>query len=141
MWGKPFIQVVVRPVRYTYGFMEGYDTFTVSAFPPEDRKALELLGTKSGRDSDKIAQSGLTPIASTAVAAPSFAEAELVLECRKLYFDDMDPGRFVDPTIDQNYPKKDYHRIYFGELVAVLGEPKYSDPQPPAPPEDRAPVL
>jgi hypothetical protein len=69
MWGRPFVQVVVRPSRYTYEFMEQYDTFTLGAFPEEYRDAMLLLGTKSGRDGDKIGESGLTPIASVQVAA------------------------------------------------------------------------
>ena len=121
MWGKPFAQVVVRPGRYTRRFMEQYDSFTLCAFPEEHRKAVQLLGTRSGRDGDKIAASKLTPVASSTVAAPCFAEAELVLECRKMYWQDMDPANFVDPAIEKNYPKKDYHRIYFGEIVAVSG--------------------
>jgi flavin reductase (DIM6/NTAB) family NADH-FMN oxidoreductase RutF len=126
MWDKPFVQVVVRPVRYTYQFMERYDTFTLCAFPETYRKALNLLGTKSGRDGDKIAEAGLTPIASTQVAAPGFAEAALVLECRKMYWDDFEPARFLTPEIERNYPQKDYHRIYFGAIVALFGDESYA---------------
>ena len=36
-----------------------------------------------------------------------------------------DPARFLDPTIDRNYPDKDYHRMYFGEIVTVAGTAKY----------------
>jgi flavin reductase (DIM6/NTAB) family NADH-FMN oxidoreductase RutF len=82
MWGKPFAQVVVRPVRYTFEFMEQYDSFTLCAFPAEYRQTLLMLGTKSGRDGDKIAESGLTPVVSANVAAPGFAEAELIVELR-----------------------------------------------------------
>ena len=121
MWSKPFAQVVVRPGRYTLEFMAQYDTFTLCAFPEAHRGAVQLLGSKSGRDGDKIAESGLTPSASTVVAAPCFVEAELVIECRKIYRQDMDPSNFLDPTIDANYPQKDYHRVYFGEIVAVSG--------------------
>jgi flavin reductase (DIM6/NTAB) family NADH-FMN oxidoreductase RutF len=121
MWNRPFAQVVVRPTRYTYEFMEQFDSFTLCAFPEKFRKAVQLLGSKSGRDGDKIAASGLTPAAAAAVAAPAFAEAELVIECRKLYWDDLAPRHFVDGAIGKNYPKKDYHRIYFGEIVAVSG--------------------
>lgn len=121
MWAKPFVQVVVRPTRYTREFMEKYDTFTLCAFPEQQRKALQLLGTKSGRDGDKISESGLTAVASDVVAAPCFAEAELVIECRKMYWQDMEPGNFLDPAIQKNYPHKDYHRIYFGEIEAVCG--------------------
>lgn len=120
MWSVPFVQVVVRPTRHTYGFIEQYATFTLCAFPPAYARAVQLLGTKSGRDGNKIVEAKLTPVASTQVAAPSFAEAELVLECRKMYWDDLNPAHFLDPRIETKYPHKDYHRIYFGEIVAVL---------------------
>ena len=126
MWGNPLAMVVVRPQRYTYEFIERYDTFTLSALPMQLRPALELLGTKSGRDGDKIAEAGLTPVASTEVAAPGFEEAELIIECRKTYWDDIDPAHFVDASIDKVYPKKDYHRMYFGAIVAVSGENAYA---------------
>ena len=122
MWGKPFAQVVVRPGRYTREFMEQYNTFTLCAFPEEHREAVQLLGTKSGRDGDKIAESGLTPEPSCAVAAPCFAEAELAVECRKMYWQDMDPRGFVDKTIQDNYAANDYHRVYFGEILSAYCE-------------------
>jgi len=121
MWGKPFAHVVVRPSRYTHEFMEKYDTFTICAFPEKYRKAVKLLGTKSGRNSDKIAESGLTPIASMKIAAPGFDEAELILECRKIYRDKVDPRGFLDKNIDKNYPLKDYHSIFYGKVLAVFG--------------------
>ena len=125
MWNKPFAQVVVRPTRYTFEFMEQYDTFTLCAFPMQYHDALNLLGTRSGRDGDKIAAAGLTPVAASSVAAPAFVEAELVVECRKQYWDDMDPSRFIADDIARHYSLKDYHRIYFGEILAVLGTEKY----------------
>lgn len=126
MWGQPFAQVVVRPIRYTFEFMEQYSTFTLCAFTERCRKALQLLGTKSGRDGDKIAEAGLTPVASTQVAAPGFAEAELIVECRKIYWDDLSPANFLDPDIEGHYPDRHYHRIYFGQVVAIYGESLYS---------------
>ncbi len=125
MWGRPFAQVVVRPTRYTYEFMERYDTFTLCAFAEKYRQALQLLGTRSGRAGDKIAEAGLTPLASTVVSAPGFAEAELIIECRKSYWDDLDATHFLEAFIARNYTQKDYHRIYFGEIVAVAGEGAY----------------
>jgi flavin reductase (DIM6/NTAB) family NADH-FMN oxidoreductase RutF len=126
MWGKPFVQVVVRPTRYTYEFMTTYDTFTLCGFPKKYQRIMELLGTKSGRDGDKIAEARITPIAASQVAAPGFAEAELIVECRKMYWDDFDPKHFLNPAIENNYPLKDYHRMYFGEIVAISGERTYS---------------
>ena len=126
MWNRPFAQVVVRPVRYTYEFIEQYDTFTLCAFPANYHKALSLLGTKSGRDGDKIKEAQLTAVKAKRASAPAFAEADLVIECRKMYWQDFDPKNFLDPKIDQNYPRKDYHRMIFGEIIAVEGIDKYA---------------
>lgn len=126
MWNRPFVQVVVRPVRYTHAFMEHYDTFTLCAFPKAYHQALSLLGTKSGRDGDKIAEAGLTAIPSNCVSAPGYAEAELIIACKKIYWQDFDPTHFLKPEIDRNYPEKDYHRIYYGEILAVTGADKFT---------------
>jgi flavin reductase (DIM6/NTAB) family NADH-FMN oxidoreductase RutF len=119
IWNKMFFQVFVRPTRHTYEFMERYDTFTLNAFEPKYKQALSILGSKSGRDGDKIALAGLTPMASREVAAPCFREASLVIECRKMYWQDIDNTHFLDSSIEGNYAKKDYHRVYFGEIVHV----------------------
>ena len=124
MWGRPVAQVVVRPTRYTFGFMNEYDSFTLTAFPAEYKKALSLLGSKSGRDGDKIAESGLTPMASHIVTSPTFAEAKLSIECKKIYWQDMAPEKFVDPSIDDLY-QNDYHRFYLGEIVQIFGTEEY----------------
>ncbi len=125
MWGKPFIQVVVRPQRYTFEFMEKYSTFTVSVLPLQYREAMQIIGSKSGRDSDKVKESGLTVVNSEIVEAPAFKEAELVFECKKNYWQDMDSSHFLDNAILDKYAAKDYHRIYFGEILAVYGESYY----------------
>ena len=121
IWNRPFVQVVVRPQRYTFEFMEKYPSFSLCAFPDDCRTALNLLGTKSGRDGNKIVESGLKPIAAAVIAAPIFEQAELAIECRKLYWQDFDPTHFLDPGIVKNYPDQDYHRIYFGEIMAISG--------------------
>jgi len=125
MWGLPFVQVVVRPVRYTFQFIEKYDTFTVCAFSETYAPALHLLGNKSGRDGDKISESGLTPIPSLKVAAPGYEQAALILECKKLFWEDMDKEKFLDPRLEKKYPSKDYHRMYYGEILSIQGEDLY----------------
>lgn len=120
MWSRPFAQVVVRPQRYTRRYIDRSDSFTLCAFPEKYRKDLQTLGTLSGRDGDKLSKTALTLKPSRNVAAPSYCEANLVLECRKIYYQDMDPRGFVDGTIQANYAAKDYHRIYFGEIMCVL---------------------
>lgn len=125
LWDKPVAQIVVRPHRYTFEFLEQYPTFTLCAFPPSYHAALDMLGSVSGRDADKLGDAKLTPRKAAAVAAPVFAEAELALECRKLYWQDMDPEHFLDPAIAKHYPRRDYHRFYVGEIVAASGTPAY----------------
>ncbi len=120
MWHKPMAMIVVRPTRHTFQFCEGYDTFTLCAFGEQHRAALKLCGSRSGRDTDKVAATGLHPVASTRIAAPGFDEASLILECRKIYHSDFNPGAFLDPAIEENYPKRDYHRMYFGEILAAF---------------------
>ena len=122
IWNKPFVQVVVRPTRYTYSFMQKYPDFTVCAFSEEYRKALKLLGSKSGRKMDKISTSKLTPIRSQIVSAPSFAEANLVLECQKMYQASFIPDNFLDPDIAKCYSTNDYHTSYFGEILKIYGD-------------------
>jgi flavin reductase (DIM6/NTAB) family NADH-FMN oxidoreductase RutF len=121
MWNKPFAQVVVRPSRHTFGFLERGSDFTLCAFPPSYRDALSLCGTKSGREMDKVQAAGLTPRASSVVCAPGYEEAEMILECRIIYRDEFDPKRFLDPEIESHYNGRDYHHIYFGEVLAAEG--------------------
>jgi len=125
MWSKPFAFVAVRHSRFTFEFMEQYDSFTLTAFPEEYHDALSLLGTKSGRDGDKIAESGLTPMASAIIAAPCFEEAELVIECEKMYANDLNPAHFLDNTIKKHYPNDHYHRIYYGHILHAAGTDAY----------------
>ena len=122
IWNRPFVQVVVRPTRYTFEFIQTYPDFTVCAFPQTYHKALALLGAKSGRDGDKIAESGLTPVKSSLASAPAFAEANLVFECRKVYTDVFRPAQFLDPKIEDDYSNNDYHHIFYGEILSVSGD-------------------
>ena len=119
LWGKPVATVYIRPQRYTLEFVEREDYFTLSFFGEEHRKALALCGSKSGRDMDKVKECGFT--VATAEGAPYFEEADLVLVCKKAYWQDMDPTHFLDGEIDGKwYPEKYYHRIFIGEIVEVL---------------------
>ena len=123
MWNKPVANCVIRPQRYTYEFMEEADYYTFSVLSEEHRKALNLLGTKSGRDGDKIKESGLTlfDVDGFDGKVAAFEEADIIMTCKKLYYQDINPDNFEDKTLEEkNYPKKDYHRMYFGEIVSCL---------------------
>jgi flavin reductase (DIM6/NTAB) family NADH-FMN oxidoreductase RutF len=127
MWARPLAMIVVRPTRYTYTFFQKYRDFTLSQFPAGFADKLNYIGSHSGRDVDKIRQTGLRPIASERVAAPGFEQAELILECRTMYFSDFDPRHFLADHIEANYPDKDYHRMFFGEILAAFGAARYQE--------------
>ncbi len=117
MWNVPVAFAVIRPNRYTYEFVENRDTLTLSFFGEECRKALSLCGSKSGRDTDKVRESGLTPWFCES-GAPAFEEAQTVLECRKLYSQMMTPEAFIDKfIIDKWYGDGNFHRLYALEII------------------------
>ena len=117
LWNKPVAFVFIRPQRYTYGFTEQNEGMTLSFFTEDYRDALKLCGRVSGRDCDKIAETGLTPMLLGERAA--FAEARMVMSCRKLYADDLKESAFVDPALLDNYRAKDYHRMYIVEIEGI----------------------
>ena len=90
LWSRPVATVYVKPCRYTHEFMENNDYFTVSFFPEKYREDLGILGSRSGRDGDKVALTSLTPKAGEQWV--SFEEAEHVLVCRKIYRQAMAAG-------------------------------------------------
>ena len=115
LWGRNVSFVFVRKSRHTYGFMENSGSYSLSFFTEKHRFALNYCGTHSGRDVDKAKEAGITPFPVDGTVA--FEEARLVVTCRKIYFQDIDPERFLDRTIARNYPDGDYHRMYVGEIV------------------------
>jgi flavin reductase (DIM6/NTAB) family NADH-FMN oxidoreductase RutF len=119
IWQRPVVTVLVRPPRYTHEFMDEFESFSVSFYDKKYRKALNILGTKSGRDTDKIALSELTPTFVDGV--PTFKEAYLTVIARKIYRGQLESVGFLVPSVDTEfYPEKDYHTVYFAELVKTV---------------------
>ncbi len=119
LWGYPTSVIYLRPQRYTKEFLDREDLYTLSFFPPEYKEKLAYLGTHSGRDEDKVAKTGLTPVFGDGCVW--FAEAELVLVCRKLYRAPLVPEAFLDPgIIETHYPERDFHEEYVGEIIKVM---------------------
>ena len=117
----PTCTVYVRPTRHTKQFMDAEPFFTVNVLPKEKRRALGFLGSKSGRDvPDKICAAGLTPVFEDGTV--HVAEARLVLVCKKLYAAPLVEEGFVasEELVESNYPKRDFHTMYIGEVVRVL---------------------
>jgi flavin reductase (DIM6/NTAB) family NADH-FMN oxidoreductase RutF len=119
LWSKPVATVYVRPTRYTLEFLDREKTFSLSVLGEEHHAALNYCGSHSGRGGEKIKAAGLTTMFED--GTPYFREAKTVLVCRKLYRQDFDPACFADKSLDAaNYPKKDYHIMFVGEIQKVL---------------------
>lgn len=119
LWGKDTATVYVRESRYTKGLMDKEDHFSLCFFGGKQKEALAFCGSKSGRDYDKVKETGLTPVYDE--AAPYFKEATLVLICRKEARMAFDESCFTDKTImPKMYSDHDMHHIYFGEIEKVL---------------------
>lgn len=119
LWRRNTFTVYVRPSRFTYHFLTKQDHFTISYFPKSFHDKLTYLGTKSGRDEDKIKKCNLTPIA-VKNNAVTYEEARLTFVCRKLYEADFLPDSIPETVKNRFYLQKDYHRLFIGEIVQVL---------------------
>jgi flavin reductase (DIM6/NTAB) family NADH-FMN oxidoreductase RutF len=120
LWGRPVCFVFVRPQRHTFGYMERATHFTLTFFDETYHDALNYCGTHSGRDVDKVAETGLSPVPGEA-GAVYFSEGRLVVECRKLYAQDIQEANFIETSIvNQAYEARDFHRIYVGEITRML---------------------
>lgn len=117
LWGKDVVACFVRPQRYTYGYMEKNDIFTLSFFDGEYKKELGICGAKSGRDTDKAKETGFVPIA--ADGAVTFEQAKAVIVLKKIAVSDMDPDGFLDESIMKNYANGDFHKIFVGKVEKV----------------------
>ena len=118
LWNKSVATVYIRPNRHTYGYFEANDYFTVSFYPEGCKKALGIMGSRSGRDCDKDAEAGLTPIPCGETV--TYAEASKTLLCRKLYHQDMDLTRFPADVKDRFFGSEPAHRMYIGEIIDVI---------------------
>ncbi|HBA85431.1 MAG TPA: flavin reductase [Verrucomicrobia bacterium] len=115
LWDKNVCFVFVRPTRYTFEFMEKSERFTLTFFDEPYRQALAFCGANSGRNVNKIEKTGLKPHA-TESGAVYFEQGRLVLECRKIYYQDLIPKNFIDPGTHEFYSGSDHHRLYVGEI-------------------------
>lgn len=119
LWSKEVTTVYVRQSRYTMQFMDKNSHYALIFLKDGHKDALGVLGSKSGREIDKMAGAGLTPVF-TPEGVPTFEEAELTLVCRKLYKDDMPKENFLDPAVyDKCYADGNIHSMFIGEIVAA----------------------
>lgn len=116
LWMKNVAFVFIRPSRYTYEFTEKLDTMTLNFFTEEYRDILTVCGKKSGRDYNKMTECSLTPV-STPDGGIAFAEARLVLNCKKMCVADLSNFDYLDKSVLKNYADGDYHKMYICEIT------------------------
>lgn len=127
LWNKPVVTVYVKPIRYTYKFMEENEYFTISFYEETYRKDLGILGSKSGRELDKLSLTKLTP--EVLENSISFKEATLTIVCKKIYFQDLDMNHIDNSSVPQSeidrfYKNEPIHRMYIGEVVDIIDKRK-----------------
>jgi len=118
LWNKNVCTVYIRPQRYTYGLIEREERFSISFMDESYREALRYCGRVSGRDHDKLSDTGLS--AAELDGVPVLREARLTLICRKLYSDDIKKGCFLEEGLLDNYKDNDFHRFYICEIEKAL---------------------
>lgn len=118
LWNKPIVTVYVKPIRYTYEFMENNEYFTISFYNEQYRNDLSVLGTKSGKDLDKVALTKLTP--DLLKNGISFKEANLTIICKKIYFQDLDITNVPQKEVARFYKTEPVHRMYIGEVIDII---------------------
>lgn len=119
MWNKKVAYIFIRPQRYTKEFVDAGEKLSISILPSEYKKTLSYLGTVSGRDEDKIAQSGLT--VEHVEEVPYFKEGRLTFICKKLYAQYLQEDCFIEKeNITKWYPNKDYHMMYVVEIEKIF---------------------
>lgn len=117
MWGSDCAAVVVRPQRYTMEFLEKSDYFSLSFYG--DNKAIHAVcGRKSGRDTDKVKETGLTPVFSDNTVY--FNEARLILICKKQYLSPLTENGFCDREVFAKNYNGDLHNLIIGKIEKVL---------------------
>ncbi len=122
IWGRPVFIVLVRPSRFTYSRLEENPDFTVNVPPFELAAATAHCGKVSGRDHDKFREMGLTVAPARQVRAPIIQECVLHYECRTIHRNDLAPSTLPQAILDEFYPRDDFHRIYFGEILACYAD-------------------
>ena len=127
-WGRPVFVAYVRVGRHTRQMLDESGEFTVNIpYGEVDSKILAVCGTKSGRDTDKIAELGLELVDSDVVSAPGIRQLPLTLECKVRCSSIQNIPMLPEDILSRYYPKgvdssnpgrnEDFHVAYYGEIV------------------------
>jgi len=127
-WSKPIFIAYVREGRHTRSLLDKNPEFTVNIPVGDfDKKIIGICGGKSGRDTDKIKEAGLTLVEPNKISVPGIKEFPLTLECRVVYQQTQSLADLEDDIVTAFYPQdkpstevranKDPHICYYGEIV------------------------
>jgi flavin reductase (DIM6/NTAB) family NADH-FMN oxidoreductase RutF len=120
IWGLPMMVVLVRPSRYTYGFIEESGVFTVNVPAPEMKELVRVCGTQSGRDVDKLAD--VPSSMGTKVPCVTLDACPIVYECQVVHWNDVLPDALGPGIQSRAYPQGDFHRLYYGQIMATFAQ-------------------
>lgn len=123
IWGVPVWIILVRPSRHTFTCIEHSGSFTVNVPTDDMAMACVLCGSRSGRDTDKFSETGLTAERASTVLAPTVGQCPIVYECQVVHSNDILPAKLSDEILSGAYMDGDYHRVYFGKILSVTAEP------------------
>ena len=115
--GRPVVVVAVRPACHTFSLLDEVEELVLSIPAPDIEKAVLFCGTRSGRDCDKFAETGLTPVPSVNVKPPSILECPVNIECR-IYHKQRPPHFLLTPE-HRERPLEAQHTIYFAEVLGT----------------------
>lgn len=129
LWGKKIVTIYIYPSRYTCDFALNNEYFTVSVFDKGYKKDLAILGSKSGRDIDKVALTKLSP--KTIKESVTYKEASQVFYCKKIYFGQFNKDNVAE-EIKRNYMNNpdsfprdkngewQTHYMFIGEIIEYV---------------------
>lgn len=124
----PMCYISVRPERHSHGIIKRNMDFALNLTTEEMARATDWCGVRSGRDYDKFAETGLTPLPGERVKAPIVAESPLSIECRvkeivSLGSHDMFVADVVNVRADKRYFTEDgkWHLEQSHPLVYLHG--------------------
>lgn len=120
-WNTPLFIAYIRESRFTRELLDRNPEFTVNIpLGKCDPQILQVCGTRSGRELDKIAALGLTPVAGETVSVPALKELPLTLECKVIYRQLQQVREVAEPQYSEFYPEPtDAHVAYYGEITAA----------------------
>ena len=87
------VSVSIRPERYSCGLIRDTHEFVINLTTRSLVWAADYCGVKSGRDTDKFKETGLTPFPCSTVSAPMIKESPVAIEC--IVADEIDLGSHI----------------------------------------------